>query len=120
MANFQDIRLTKDTHDLSIESFDLVLIDGTERVEQNLRIALWFFLTEWYLDTTIGLDYLNALAVKNPQLTKVESTLKRKILEVQDVTEITQFSLSFDARTRIMNVQFQCNTTFGLTNELTL
>jgi len=119
MTDIQDIRLTDDTHDLSIESFDLTLIAGTERVAHNLRIRLWMFISEWFLDTSYGLDYFGELSVKNPSLTKVEATIKREILKVQDVKEITSFALSLNNATRKMSIEFQVNTTFGPTDIIT-
>lgn len=119
MADFQDIKLTANDHDLLIEDFDLVLISGVERVAQSLRIRMWFFLGEWFMNTSMGLDYLGELAVKNPPLTLLESTLKREILMVQDVLEILSFVLTFDKKLRHMDVTYQVNTTFGQTGILT-
>lgn len=120
MANFQDIKLTSDTHDLLIENYDLIVIDSIDRVIQNLRIRLWFFFNEWFLDTSYGLDYLSDLAEKKPNLTRIESRIKREILDVQDVLEITSFSLEFNNGTRQMRIEFQVTTTFGQTDIITL
>lgn len=118
MTDIQDIRLTDDTHDLSIEHFDLTLIAGVERVAHNLRIRLWMFISEWFLDTSYGIDYFGELAVTNPSLSKIEAIIKREILKVQDVKKITSFALSLNNATRRMSIEFQVNTTFGTTDTI--
>lgn len=120
MANFQDIQLTTSDHDLLIENFDLQLINGIDRVVQNLRIALWIILGEWSFDTTLGLDYFGTFAEKNPDLGRVESDIKRRILGVQDVLEILSFSSEFNISQRRLTVDFQVNTTFGQSDTITI
>ena len=53
-----DIALNIAKNDLVIKNNDLILIDNTERVAQQVLITLRFWLGEWFLDTREGVPYL--------------------------------------------------------------
>ncbi|MCK4521363.1 MAG: hypothetical protein KAU20_02230 [Nanoarchaeota archaeon] len=108
-------------HDLAIENYDLVLIDGIEQVAQNLRIRLWFFFGEWFLDTSQGVRFFEDVNVKEPNFPNIESLLKDMILSTQDVQSLLEFTMEYDRTQRKLTVEFTVNTTFGqlpITEEL--
>lgn len=109
----KDLRLDTPRHDLEITNYDLSFVEDIDRVRQNLRIRLWFFFEEWFLDTTYGVKYYQLILVKNPNLTTVSSALKATILETEDVVSLLEYTQSFDLVTRKLTVTFTVNTTFG-------
>lgn len=115
----KDLKLDKDTHDLKVENFDLSLITGIDRVVQDLKVRLWVFLNEWFLDTSIGLPFYSDINVKNPDLNAIEAIFKEKIIETEDVNEILEFQLNYNSSLRTMSVSFSVNTTFGSTGQIT-
>ena len=62
-VNISDIVLTDDG--------DIMLIDNAERVAQQIVISLRFWLGEWFLDTSLGVPYLEYVLVKNPNINHV-------------------------------------------------
>lgn len=115
----KDILLDLVTHDLKIENFDLSLVTGIDRVLQNLKIRLWFFFTEWFLDTSKGVPFFQEIMIKNPDLNSNEALLKDVIIGTVDVLEILSFDLNFDSATREQVVNFEVNTTFGRSGVIT-
>lgn len=109
----KDIKLNVAGTDLALEDYDFVLIDGAERVAQNIQIRLRTFVGEWYLDRNFGLPYFETILVKNPNGGLIRSILKAVILETLDVTELTQFTTEIDDLTRELFITFTCETTFG-------
>ena len=53
-----DLKLNEDTGDLEITNNDLSLTYGVDSRRQHLEIRLRTFLSEWFLDTTVGVPYV--------------------------------------------------------------
>lgn len=113
-----DIRLGVNSHDLEIgeESFDLSLVgdtDLTEYTAQKLKIRLWFFLGEWFLDTAEGTPFYQEILVKNPRVPRIETLLKARILESPNIESLESFASEYDNARRRFDVQFEAKTTEG-------
>lgn len=121
----KDIKLINDgnsvyDHDILVENFDFVILnDGIDRVVQDLRIRLWFFLGEWFLNISAGVPFYQDIKIKNPDLNAIEAIFKEVIFNTDDVLEIISFDLDFNSAQRKMTVQFEVNTTFGRTGTIT-
>ncbi len=111
-----DIAVGRKSHDLVFENGDLILIDGAERVYQQIKITLLTFLGEWFLDTTFGIPYFEQIFGKVGRSSTIENIFRAKISEVPDVTSIPSLTVSLDNATRICTVQFNAMTEFGLIN----
>lgn len=109
----KDLKLDVDRHDLLTEDFDLSLVDELDRVRQNLRIRLWFFFGEWFLNTTEGVRFYDFITLKNPDLGVVGDLMKAAILDTRDVNEILEYNQNFITSTRKLEVEFTVNTSFG-------
>lgn len=113
-----DWKLDPLTHDIVIENGDAVLIEDVEgdpaQIEQHLKIKLWLFKGEWFLDTSVGVPYFEDILVKNPNIPNIESILKQKILSTPGVNEILEFSIAFDRQARNLTVDFKADTDFGV------
>lgn len=121
MAGKRDLKLDKGTHDLVIENSDLQIVSDIEWLEQSIKIKLQFFLAEWFLDTTAGLDYANIVFVKDPDLNLVDNLYKIALTEYDEVVEILEFNSSFDVAQRQLNVSFTIDTIFGeITQSITI
>jgi len=114
-----DIALQIGTHDLVITSDrDLLLIDNAERVAQQIQIKLKFFLAEWFLDTSDGVPYFEYILVKDPNMNHIRSILRQHISEVDDVSAVTDLTLSLDRKNRTLSVEYTAETTYGLVTRL--
>lgn len=109
-----DLALDTVTHDLLITGLDLSVIKGADRVRQNVLIKLRLWTSEWFLDTEFGTPYIDEILGKRISLGGAVAALKKSILEVNDVSAITEFSYEFNRSVRSLTVNFVCSTPYGL------
>lgn len=110
----KDLKLDELTHDLQVTDYDLTFVNGIELVAQQLKIRLWFFHAEWYLDTSVGIRFFEDVLVKNPDLGSIENLLKETILSTPNVNSILEFTLNYDNSLRKLTVTFSVDTTYGI------
>jgi hypothetical protein len=103
-----DLLLNSDTN-------DLVFVNGacpvtqllTEIVTQRLKITLYTFLGEWFLDTTIGVPYFQQIFGKVRSKATIDLIFQRIISEDPDVIEILTFDSSLITESRGYEMTFQ-------------
>lgn len=102
-----DIML-KDDGDLYVsQTGDILLADS---VAQKVKIRLKWFEGEWRWNQEEGLPYMDSLLIKNPDMDYFESIIMEKIYEVDEVTEVSSVSISFDNKTRQAEILFAAKT----------
>lgn len=111
-----DLYLDPLTGDIAIDGLNASIVQGAERVRQNLYVKLKLFTSEWFLDTEFGTPYLDGILGKQITLNGAVAALKTSILEVSDVDSITRFEYTFNRQTRNLDVDLDCNTPFGRVN----
>ena len=109
-----DIALDPLTGDLAMIGLDLFVIKGADAVRQQLDLKLSIWTDSWFLDTEFGTPYLESILGKRVTLNAAVAALKSAILEVTDISQITKFEYSFDRKSRVFTVDFDCETKFGL------
>lgn len=103
-----DLLLNSDTN-------DLVFINGqcpvtqllTTVVAQRLKITLYTFLGEWFLDTTIGVPYFQQIFGKIRTKATIDLIFQRIISADPDVIEILRFESTLASSTRGYSMTFQ-------------
>lgn len=103
-----DLLLNEDTN-------DLVFLNGacpvtqklTDVVSQRLKITLYTFLGEWFLDTDIGVPYFQQIFGKVRSKSTVDLIFQRIIANDPDVIEILSFESELSATTRGYSMTFQ-------------
>jgi len=115
-----DLALNRKDHDLVFplvdgytDRYTIWMINGADKVAQQVKITLLAFFGEWFLDTTFGVPYLEDILVKNPHMPSVESILRSHILDVPHVTGLVSFTLAWDRQDRILSVVFEATTDYG-------
>ena len=118
-----DIALNRIDHDIYFEQlphvtgqerrYQIKVIDGADKVAQQIKMTLLTFLGEWFLNITFGVPYLEDILIKNPKLPSVENILRLKIKSVPDVERITEFRMDFNRRDRTLQVAFVAETLLG-------
>ena len=108
-----DLALSTVTGDLLLSNGDLATVDGADGITQFLSQRLKFFLTEWFLDETLGMPYFDTILVKNPDEALVSSVFKKEILNTPGVDSLIQFTLDFDVPSRTLTVSLLAKTTAG-------
>jgi hypothetical protein len=101
-----DLKLNSTSWDLEIENGDLVIVDHSQAVGQNLRQALSLFFGEWFLDTSAGVPYYQSILLKNPDPASIDGVLKNAILSVKGVDELLSFDLMYESTTRELRVEY--------------
>ena len=104
-----DLALDFDSWDLELENNDLILIDGAERIAQQILITLRFFYGEWFLDLTDGTPYLEEILVKTPNLAHVRQIISEKILSVEGVDSLDSLTLDYDVQKRNLVIEYYIN-----------
>lgn len=113
-----DIGIGRASHDLVFDaSGNMLLIDGPERVAQDLKIALLMFYGEYFFDRERGIDYFGTVLVKNPDKILIESLLRASVSEVRDIIQVLDLQLAMDHQNRKLSVYLNVLTPYG---ELTL
>jgi len=101
-------------HDLDLDLLGrATLLDGAERVGQQVKVTLLAFLGEWFLDTTFGVPYLDDILVKAPDRASIEGILRARIGAVPGVQRVRALDLQIERQLRILRVAFDADTTEG-------
>lgn len=111
-----DLKLDTTTHDLVIENYDLVLVDGIDLVRQAIKQRLLLVLEEWFLDDTIGVPWYQYILQKGSDINRVKSILINQINGTEGVIKITSFELDYNNVNRSLSVNFTAETNEGIIN----
>lgn len=102
-----DILLDLNTHDITPGDYDLPLVRGVDLIRQRLKQRILTILGEWFLDTEIGLPWFQEFSEKGVDMDRVRALIIRQIVETEGVTDLVEFDLALDKRTRKMTVNFR-------------
>ena len=101
MSDRVGLAIDQTTNDLHLdEDGNLALARNTLAVGQHARQRLKHFAGEWFLDTTAGVAWLSEILGNQFDPTLAEAIVKAEILNTDGVTEISDFSVTFDRSTR--------------------
>ncbi len=101
-----NLKIDEDTNDLIFDGQNaLVLIDGPEEKAQQINRSLTTRLTEWFLNTSIGLDW-DIVFDKPYRKEAVKSEIRRVLLEVVESEELKSLTTEFNPDTRRLDVRF--------------
>jgi hypothetical protein len=109
-----DLALASD-HDLDLSrSGDVALLEGAERIAQQIKVSLQTLLGEWFLDVTVGVPYLERVLVKTPDRAAIEAIFRARITAVQGVSLVRRLDLTIDHQGRALAIAFEADTEEGL------
>lgn len=98
--------------DLDTRTGDLRLVDGIDRVRQQLEIKLGLWREEWFLDLNFGTPYLQRVLIPSVSLTPARDALRVAAMEVADVEDV-RLSLTLNKQHRKLDVRMVVKSTFG-------
>lgn len=102
-----DLLLDRDSHDIVfINGACPVTQDMRDIVAQRLKITLYTFLGEWFLDPTVGIPYYEQIFGKVRSKATIDIIFQNIIQADPDVIEILSFTSSLDASTRRYGMTF--------------
>lgn len=98
-----DILLGSDG-DISVtEDGDISLTDS---IRQAVRIRLRWIFSEWRLGDEFGFPWFEEVFVKNPNLTKIKTTIRETVLEVEGITAVKIDKADFNVAERTASFAF--------------
>ncbi len=102
-----DILLDRNTHDIVPGDYDLPLVRDVDLIRQRLKQRILTILGEWFLDTEIGLPWFQEFSEKGVDLDRVRALIIQQIVETEGVTDLVEFNLELNKRTRRLQVSFR-------------
>lgn len=78
----------------------MVASNSVAECAQELNSRLNFAQGEWFMDTRQGFPYVNAVLVKNPNLTTIANLYRSMFLATPGVASVTSFPISFSGSQR--------------------
>jgi hypothetical protein len=103
--------------DLELRDNSLVIVDGEEAIDQNLRLRLKFFLSEFFLDERQGIPFYREVFVKNPNIRLLRSIFTEAIRTTEGITSVNSMSLAVDSPSRTLTLSFVATMDTGATLE---
>lgn len=95
-----DLKLDR-SHDLELsKDNDAILVDGVQRIAQQVKVTLLTFLGEWFLDETWGIPYFEKILIKSPSRAEIENIIRAKVRDVPGVTAVPRVEVEIDAQAR--------------------
>lgn len=110
---YKALMIDKRTHDLVFQAGALQMVEDAEAVAQRVKQHLRLFLREWFLDTTIGVPWIDYVFVRPFDRATAEAVVKDAVLQVPGVKEITSFGVNFYPEQRRFDIfEMQIRTEF--------
>ena len=108
-----DLLLDTATNDIKVDAGEVTWVTAKDAIRQHLLVRLQTFAGEWFLDTSVGVPYFADVFKKNPDLTVLNSTFTKAILDTPGVDRLNE--LDFDLQSnRQLQVNFQVETSDGV------
>lgn len=110
---FEDYHITS-SGNLGIDSSgSFEGVEGSARVAQAVTIRLNTALGEWKFKTTIGVDWVGVVLVKNSDITLIRAVLVLQTQDTPDVDRVTKMDLSILSG-RLLSVTWSALTDDGI------
>lgn len=90
-----------------------IMATGIDAIRQRIILKLSIWRGEWFLDTDVGMPYVQELIGKRGTHELLRRVVKGKIENTDGVVEVTKISLSIDAKSRHVKIECDILTTYG-------
>lgn len=102
----KEILLDTATHDIKIEDGKIATsTDSVESLSQRLKITLDAWEGEWILNTAFGIPYRQNIFVAGATKQSVDAIFLRELLAFDEITEIVEFTSTFNKVTRDYEIE---------------
>lgn len=99
-----DIKLNKETHDLDITDGSPTLVTGRDAIHQHLKIRLLWGKGEWFLNTDLGIPYLDRIFIRGVNEADVISIFADTAKNTPGILSVDNIILNTDFATRIASL----------------
>lgn len=101
-------------NDIEISDNTLKIITDIDEIAQLLKTRLKLYRGEWFLNTSVGVPWLQEVLGKVNTKNGIESIIKDEILKTPGVRSLESFELDIDTVNRSLTVTFKVNTGSGI------
>lgn len=98
---------------LNADESDAVFVQGLTAVSNQIRAGAQVFKGTYHFDRNIGIDYLEEVFEKNPDLRVVRAVFWDFFQSIPGVVEVESVDLRVDKAARTLFVDFSVRTAFG-------
>lgn len=109
-------------YDLALVNGDLPhvlkLVSGPELVVQRAARRLQRHLGEWFLDTSIGLPWVEWMQQKPPRVNEIGAKIRREVEAIPDVIRVTALTVTHTRETQALAINGEAEVegaTLGIT-----
>lgn len=107
------VRRLDDGHDMTFGRGFGCIAEDAEAVAQRVKTRLYLLLGEWFLDTSDGMPYLQAIMVRPADVPFVEAVVKQRILGTEGISTLTDFQMIYSSLTRRIDISCTVTTVYG-------
>lgn len=94
-----DIAFNDENHDNFLDdNNDLALVTEGTQAAQHVKIRLWSYLGEWFLDITVGTPYFQSILGKIYRPQEASAIIRNRILNTPGVDSLTDYNFSLTNR----------------------
>lgn len=93
-------------------------VGGAEYVAQLVKCRLLTILGEWQNDTSLGLDWFNALLSKNTRVSDIQAAVANIIRSTNHVQQLLSIDVDANYKTRVLSISFAAISSYGNLNEI--
>ncbi len=102
-----DLALEDIGYNFKRADYSIQFVAGEAYLMQKIKMALSIFKGEYWLDTSIGVPYMEAVFKKQVSGVEAEAELKKAITSVPGVVELVEFRLEVNTATRHAKVYWK-------------
>lgn len=107
------VRRLTSSHDMTFGQSLANYAQKSEACAQNCRCRCLVMLREWFLDTSIGLPYVDASNVRPADIPILVAAIKSTIVNTVDVDQLVSFTWTLDKNTRKFIASAMITTIYG-------
>lgn len=108
-----NLAIDQETGDLDETCCNIKQVTGLDAIAQGIATDLRLFLGEYWLDRSLGVPYISVIFKKRTDLSLVKTLLKNVVLNKEEVTDVTSFTITTPDANRTVSVKFSAKTTLG-------
>lgn len=103
--------------DLPLTNYNFPFVTGLDALVQKIKSRLLTFYGEWFLNVTVGIQYMDYVFIKNPSIQVIEAIFADCIRNTTGVTKLVSMSSVFDRAERKLTTTFTVETVYGTTTD---
>jgi hypothetical protein len=93
---------------------DYGFANDSQAVKQGIQCNVRLFLAEYWLDQSLGVNWIGKILIRNASPAIVKSEIAAAISSTPDVTRVVNVAYSVDSQTRAGSIAYTVASTQGL------